>query len=61
MIRTRERDGEKFYRVSIDLPVNMVKDIDQFASEDQRSRADCVRLLLAPMIRRRKAQREKAA
>lgn len=56
-MRTRERDGEEFHRVSVDLPAYMVKDIDQMAEEDRRKRADFIRVTLGAAIRARKAKK----
>lgn len=55
-MRTRERDGEEFHRVSVDLPANMVKDVDVFAEQDDRKRADWIRIALGAYVRARKAK-----
>lgn len=59
-MRVRERDGQEFQRVGIDLPVELVSDVDALAALDQRNRTDWIRIQLAGLVRARKAKGRRA-
>ena len=54
-VRVNE-NGDQYHRIGVDLPVGLVKDIEIFAGQDQRKRADWIRITLAAAVRQRKAK-----
>lgn len=60
-MRIRDRDGEEFHRVGIDLPAGLLADIEEFSAQDQRKRADWIRITLGSAVRARKAKKGQRA
>ena len=60
-MRVRERDGQEFQRVGIDLPVELIRDVDLLAERDQRNRTDWLRIQISALVRARKVKKAKAA
>lgn len=48
-------------RLVLNLPISLVRDIEDYAEQDQRKRADWIRITLGAVIRARKAKKARAA